>query len=215
MLKTFPGKLGEKYLGFGIAFLFTIYAHSSILFSKAMPGDSFDARATMVWYEHWYSFLRGQVPLRDLRAFFPADNILGGSDSNLAQGVIFSIFRILGIQLSLSFKLTVVVITFIGFLGVSRLSFLVFRDLTLSISAILISLTSYQLIAQSSHVQTWLYMSVAWIMIGLIKLYRGEDIFFAATLIFLGIPILALSTWYCIIALFFLGGLYLIFFGSI
>jgi hypothetical protein len=213
--KPFFEKHIEKYLGFCIAIFSTLYIHRNIIFSKAMPGDFFDARATLVWYEHWHSFFKGNVQLRDVSVFFPAKNVLAGSDANLIQGVFYSIFRFLGFQESSSLKMTVITISFIGFLGIARLSFLLFRDWALSVSAILIAVTSYQLIAQAGHLQTWLYLSVAWVIVGLIYLYRDEEGLFATTLIFLGIPILALSTWYCIIALLFLGGLYLIIYGII
>lgn len=188
----------------------TIGIHNKIMTSNVMPGDSFDARATLVLYEHWFSFFRGQASLRDLPIFYPAQNLLAASDANFFQGIIFSLFRYLEFSLQSSLKLTIIGVTLIGLVGVARLSLTIFQHKVPALAAAMLAITSYQIIAQSGHLQTWIYLWTAWVINSVINISRGEKYCKSLSIILIGIPLLALSAWYTFLSLILFGGIFTI-----
>jgi hypothetical protein len=182
-----------------------------LILTKLLPGDAFDARSTLVTYEHWFSFFRGESRLRDYPIFYPATNTLSGSDANFAQGVIYSVFRTINFDLTLSLKATVIFVTLFGLWGTSKLAKNLFTSEPLAIAATFFAATSYQLLVQSGHLQTWMYLNVSWVVFALTLLKQKKQIFFGFGLLVIGIPTLALSTWYCVIAIVYFGFLHSLF----
>ena len=189
----------------------TIFIHRNVLFSPSLPGDSFDARAILVVYEHWYSFLQGKSPLREVPIFFPAESTLGGSEASFAQGLIYSLFRAIQFDVTTSLKASVIFVSLIGLWGTAKLTSKFFTRKSLSIASTLLTATSYQLFVQSGHLQTWMYLNVSWVILAVILLNQKTQIIFAFGLIVVGLPVLALSTWYCVVAIVYFGTLYALF----
>lgn len=195
----------DYYLSLVSGFLATIVIHWNIISSDALPGDSIDARATIVTYEHWFMFFKGESLFREIPVFYPTENLISSSDAVFGQGLVYSILRFLSVSQTSSLKATIVIITLLGFIGVAALSKLIFKDTLISTGVTALTVTSYQVVAQSGHLQTWLYFSLAWIFVFLIKIYRNTRLpsSFSGILIFL--PLLALSAWYTIIGLIWFG----------
>ncbi len=189
----------------------TLLIHRNVLFTSLLPGDSFDARATLVVYEHWYSFLQGKSPLRELPIFFPAESTLGGSEASFAQGLIYSLFRAIQFDMTTSLKASVIFVSLMGLWGTAKLTHKIFARKSLSIAATFLTATSYQLFVQSGHLQTWMYLNVAWVILAVVLLNQKTQITFAFGLIVVGVPVLALSTWYCVVAIVYFGTLYALF----
>jgi hypothetical protein len=198
-------------LSFLVALIAVALVHKNMLLSKFLPGDSYDARANLVIYEHWNSFFHGHRSFLDIPVFYPASNMLGGSDANFTQGLIFTIFRSFNFDLTSSLKATVVVVTLLGLWGTSKLAFRLFDSKPLAIIAIFLAATSYQLFVQSNHLQTWMYLNLSWVILSLLMLVKREHVFFAFGVLVIGVPVLALSTWYCVVAIFYFGFTYLVF----
>jgi hypothetical protein len=199
-----------KWAVFISSILSTFLVCKEYLLSSRLPGDSFDARATLTVYEHWYSIFTGETTFSNLNAFYPVPNMLGGSDANMIQGVIYSICRFIGLSLTESLRFTIVTIIFIGFLGVYRLSYSIFVSNAKSISAGLLIVTIYQLASQSGHLQTWMYPWVSWVVLSLIWIYQGRNLPIAYSILLIGIPALALSTWYTAFSITFFSLFFLI-----
>ena len=191
--------------------LSTVLIHWNIISTNALPGDSFDARSTIVSYEHWYMFFQGKSSIRELPVFFPTENVLSSSDTLFGQGFIYSFFRFFGLNLTSSLKATVIVITLIGCIGVAKLAKQIFESTSLSFAVTALTITSYQIIAQSGHLQTWLYFSVSWVIVCLVNIQRRTNVSASYSGLLIGLPVLALSTWYTIVALIWFAGIVLIY----
>jgi hypothetical protein len=187
--------------------LATIIVHRNIIFTASLPGDSIDARATVVTYEHWYMFLKGESFFREIPVFYPTENLISSSDAVLGQGLVYSILRFFGMGQTISLKATIVMITTIGFIGVAALAKLIFKDTLICTGITALTVTSYQVVAQSGHLQTWLYFSLAWVLFFLIKIYRNADLPTSFSGLIICLPLLALSAWYIIIGLIWFSGL--------
>jgi hypothetical protein len=187
--------------------LATIVIHWNIISTKALPGDTIDARATIVTYEHWFMFFKGESGFREIPVFFPTKNLISSSDAVLSQGTIYSAFRFLGMDQTLGLKATIIFVTLLGFIGVGVLAKMIFKDNQISVGITALTVTSYQVVAQSGHLQTWLYFSLAWILVFLINICRGVNLRLSFGGLLIGMPLLALSTWYTIIGILWFSSL--------
>ena len=87
----------------------------NILFtSGAMIGDAGDGLFTNLVTEHWYKFLIGKEGLTDLPIFYPTKGTLAYSDMLLGFGIPHTILRLLGMNMFLAFKCTLIFTHFIG-----------------------------------------------------------------------------------------------------
>jgi len=80
-------------------------------------GDMADGRLILSIHEHWYRFLMGKEGFFQLGFYYPAENILGYSDTFLLGGIVHSIFRFAGFDLFLSFQFTQILTCIAGFYG--------------------------------------------------------------------------------------------------
>jgi hypothetical protein len=71
----------------------------------------------IVLHEHWWRWLNGLVELRDTEFFYPFDKSLGFSDVFLVQGILYSIFRLIGQDLAESWTYTTILLVILGNIG--------------------------------------------------------------------------------------------------
>ena len=108
-------KSNKKYYIFiFILLLCEIFFFRNILFNDSLIGDRGDGRLTMLITEHWYRFCCGFEKINDLSIFYPAENTLAYSDMFLGYGIIHSIFRFRGLDMFLSYKITLILIHLLG-----------------------------------------------------------------------------------------------------
>ena len=96
--------------------LVTLFVYRSI-FSNNLLGDSFDGRLQIILHEHWWSWFKGQTTFRDTGFFFPFDKALGFSDVFLLQGIIYSAFRLITLDIPTSWTFTTILVVILGNLG--------------------------------------------------------------------------------------------------
>ena len=81
----------------------------NILFdSGAMLEDAGDGLYTNLVTEHWYKVLIGKESIADLPIFYPTEGTLAYSDMLLGFGIFHTVLRLLGINMFLSFKFTLI-----------------------------------------------------------------------------------------------------------
>lgn len=93
--------------------IITLFTYRSILFGKLL-GDPFDARLQLVLHEHWWRWFNGLVDFRDTEFFYPYKTALGYSDVFLSQGIVYSFFRFLSLDLADSWSITTMLFLLIG-----------------------------------------------------------------------------------------------------
>ena len=105
-----------------VAIIFNLYIYRTV-FSGNLIGEPFDARLMITLHEHMWRWLNGLVSFRDTEFFYPYNTGLGFSDVFLVQGILYSIFRLLGFD-SLSswinITLLLVIVGNLGWVAVAR-----------------------------------------------------------------------------------------------
>lgn len=80
------------------------------------PGDLVDTRFNHVILEHHYQYLSGQHDhFWSTRFFYPAPNMLAGSDAHFSTMPIYSFFRFIGCSMFTSFQLWFLVLLFLNY----------------------------------------------------------------------------------------------------
>ena len=99
-------------------FLFFLLAEGAFFYNvidiNTLIGEAGDGRVTNFITEHWFDYFCGKVSFGDLRTMYPVKGTIAYSDMLLGYGLIHSIFRILGFNVLLSYKFTLITIHFIG-----------------------------------------------------------------------------------------------------
>lgn len=85
-----------------------------IIGNDGLIGNRIDGRLNTLFAEHWYQVFRGNEPWMELPAFYPASNVLSYSDIMLGFAIPHSIFRIMGFDIYLSFKYSVILVHVLG-----------------------------------------------------------------------------------------------------
>ncbi|WP_264816006.1 hypothetical protein, partial [Gluconobacter kondonii] len=106
----------------GIFFRTQFLTHFGIVF-----GDRADGLIEISILEHWRNVFLGVSPWMRTLFFYPARDTLGYNDGYFIYGVIFSIWRGIGINPFISSDLTNIVIKIIGFVSFFLISFRIFR----------------------------------------------------------------------------------------
>lgn len=83
------------------------------LFNDQMYGDLGDGRLCALITERWYSVFSGKVHWSDSLMFYPEPS-LGYTDLFLGYGLIHSLFRLMGLDMYISFKLTIQLVHIFG-----------------------------------------------------------------------------------------------------
>ena len=115
-----------------VAFLVTFY-HSKNLFWGQLYGEPFDTRLMILIHEHWWRWFNGKTSFRNMEFFYPIDNSFGYSDTFLVQGLLHSLFRLIGFPMVQAWLITTFLCLLFGMIGWAYLSRLVLKSVTLRI----------------------------------------------------------------------------------
>lgn len=89
----------------------------NVLNTYTLFGDLGDGRLTNLYTEHWFQWITGKASFGDLPIFFPTTGTIAFSDMFLGFGLVYTVLRFLGIDMFLSFKLTVMTVHALGTFG--------------------------------------------------------------------------------------------------
>lgn len=175
---------------------------SALPFLTSYPlliGEPFDTRLQIVIHEHWFLFLNGERPLRDLYIFYPFDKTLGYSDIFLVNGLLYSFARFLEFDIITAWNFTNFLISLIGTAGFAILLNKILKNKLLIYPALLILTNNYAYLA---FLTIWPnivgYLLISWALLILYKIHHSNKDNLVPTLnaLFLFIPILTMSYWY-------------------
>lgn len=80
----------------------------------ALLGNRGDGRLTTLLTEHWWNFFNGREHFSEIAMFYPAEGVFGYTDLFLGYGLVYSVFRLVGINMFISYKYTLVVVHAMG-----------------------------------------------------------------------------------------------------
>lgn len=111
-------------LGFCECFFFRKMLGNDLLF-----GDRGDGRLTNLLAEHWWRFFQGKEKFSELLMFHPVQRVSGYTDMLLGHGIIYSLFRMTGMNLYISYKYALI---FMHSLGTASMFYLMRNKLKTS-----------------------------------------------------------------------------------
>ena len=80
-------------------------------------GNRGDGRLTMLLTEHWWNFLKGREKFSEIAMFYPCEDVFGYTDLFLGYGVIYSLFRLVNINMFMAYKWTLILVHVMGMLS--------------------------------------------------------------------------------------------------
>ncbi len=86
----------------------------NILGNDRLVGDRGDGRLTNLLAEHWWRFFQGKEKFSELLMFYPAQGVLGYTDLLLGHGLIYSVFRLIGMNLYAAYKFALIAMHSMG-----------------------------------------------------------------------------------------------------
>jgi len=140
-------------------------------------GDQGDGRFVALVTDHWYQVVNGDIDWKSLNIFFPTSETIGLSDLNILLSVPHLVFRFIGFDIFLSFLLSTIFITLIGYFS---LYFLLTKylkvDFSIAIfSSFLFTFSSPNVIALSSHPQLFTIYLLPGFLIGVAKILQCKE----------------------------------------
>lgn len=109
-----------KILLFILAFILTFGIVFSRQFSTGFEfviGSRFDGMIETSILQHWYNFFTGQAKWNQVAYFYPYKDTLGYNDGYLIFGIIFSIYKFLGLDVFLASEFVNITLKAIGFIS--------------------------------------------------------------------------------------------------
>ena len=85
-----------------------------VIFNDGLFGDAADSLLNNMLAEHWFQFLLGKESWNDLLVFYPLFNTISYSDMGLGFAFPYVIFRLLGMNLYLSNKISLICLHVFG-----------------------------------------------------------------------------------------------------
>ena len=80
------------------------------------PGDRGDARLVAYLMEHWYRVFQGLASWRSPAMFYPVEGAIGYADLVFGYGVVYSVFRTVGLGIFEAAELTIILFNFLNYL---------------------------------------------------------------------------------------------------
>lgn len=80
----------------------------------ALIGDRGDGRLTTLLTEHWWNFFTGREKFSEIAMFYPVEDVFGYTDLFLGYGIVHSLLRLLGMDMFMAYKWTLVSIHSLG-----------------------------------------------------------------------------------------------------
>ena len=157
----------------GVAYFFQKFILSG--FNKTI-GDQGDGRFVALVTDHWYQVINDDIDWKSLNIFFPTSETIGFSDLNILLSVPHLVFRFIGFDIFLSFLLTTILLTLIGYFS---LYFLLTKYLKVSFliavfSSFLFTFSSPNVIALSSHPQLFTIYLLPVLLIGSAQILQSK-----------------------------------------
>lgn len=119
----------KTFLAIVILVLCEAFFFRNILGKDSLVGDRGDGRLTNLLAEHWWRFFQGKEKFAELLMFYPAQGVLGYTDLLLGHGLIYSVFRLAGLNLFAAYKFTLVAM---HSMGVASMFYLLRKKLDVS-----------------------------------------------------------------------------------
>lgn len=114
-MKIADGKEKKKFVCVLLVLMFCEgFFLRNILWNDALIGDRGDGRLTNMLTEHWWRFLQGKEGFSELLMFHPVKGALGYSDMFLGHGLLYPVFRITGLNMFVSYKLSLILMHTLG-----------------------------------------------------------------------------------------------------
>ena len=207
-------KLKTNYLFLVLNVVFTLATYRSV-FQGRLLGEPFDARLMIVLHEHWWNWFNGDATFRNTDFFYPFDAAFGFSEIFFAQGIIYSLFRLLSIDAPSAWITTNLLLIVIGNLGWHFLGKKFINSSFLRITFSLTMISSISFIAYFNFYQNILgYAFLSWfslliVLIKEAKVYKRKQLYINLFITFYLIYVL--SCWY---AAFFLGSILVVWYMS-
>ncbi len=86
----------------------------NVLLNDHLIGSRVDGRLNTFFVEHWFQVFCGNESWMQLRAFYPAQNVLSYSDVMLGFALPYSLFRLFGVDMYMAFKYSVILVHLLG-----------------------------------------------------------------------------------------------------
>ena len=199
-----------------VAFLVTLY-HSKNLFWGQLYGEPFDTRLMILIHEHWWRWFNGKTSFRNMEFFYPIENSFGYSDTFLVQGLLHSLFRLIGFPMVQAWLITTFLCLLFGMIGWAYLSRLVLKSVMLRIFFIFALGVSYNFTIHFHFFPNFVgYTWISWILLALIKFWKHEESnskkYIQLFYLILGIQLMMLSAWYAAFFIILILVIYAIFY---
>jgi hypothetical protein len=196
-----------------VAFLVTFY-HSKNLFWGQLYGEPFDTRLMILIHEHWWRWFNGKTSFRNMEFFYPIDNSFGYSDTFLVQGLLHSLFRLIGFPMVQAWLITTFLCLLFGMIGWAYLSRELLNNALIRILFVISIGISYTFTVHFTSVPNFVgYTWISWVLIIFIKIIRNKSNAQKVNLFIIYLVItflvLVLSAWY---AAFFVFQITLVYF---
>lgn len=195
-MKTFQGKTIILVI---TAIVLNLYIYRTV-FTGNLIGEPFDARLMISLHEHMWRWLNGLVSFRDTEFFYPYQTALGFSDVFLVQGLIYSLFRIIGFDSMSSWLNVTLLLTIIGNIGwvfVAKKFINNFAVQLLFILTIISSLTFVYYMGLNPNIVGYSYLSWIFLLFHSLTIEKNlQKKHIKICFFILSILIYALSCWY-------------------
>lgn len=97
-----------------LVFCECFFFRNILLHSELLISDRGDGRLTNLLVEHWWNFVIGRESFSEIAIFYPAEHVFGYTDLFLGYGILYSILRLIGFNMYVSYKWTLIMIHTIG-----------------------------------------------------------------------------------------------------
>lgn len=176
-----------------------------------ITGDRGDARLVIFLHEHWWRVWHGDASWRSPDMFAPVDGTLGYSDTFFLNQLVYAPLRLAGFDQFVSFQLTLIALTAIGFASLFRL----FRHhigLALGPSCLLAAVGAFanNVFIDTGHPQIYSVNLISLILLVFVSAWHGRSTRRRAVGAAIGGLLIGLLLW---TAFYF--GWFIVFFGGL
>ncbi len=143
-----------------------------------VPGDRGDARLNIYIFEHWWRVIQGKAYWLDPAYFYPTEHTLGYTHALFLNGVVYSVFRILGFDMYAAFIAAMMALCAFGYAGM----FLLLRrilvvpvGIAIAVAILFINANSFFVSFAVSHPQYVTIVFLPWILYGMGLYWKNPD----------------------------------------
>ena len=189
---------------FTVSTTFTLFTYRTI-FAGKLYGEPFDSRLMISIHEHWWYWFNGTTQLRNTQFFYPFEKALGYSDSFLVQGIIYSLFRFVSLDIPSSWVFTTTFLLIVGNFGWIFVAKTFLKKFVTQIFFVITTISSLSFVSYFTLNPNFVgYTYLSWFLLFYYQIIYEKNLIKKSRKIWLfviSITIYALSCWY---AAFFL-----------